>query len=73
MIRNPIIACEVLVVWGEALYFSSLGIAACAAVFSLGTHLAVVFWEEPPYVCPICRAKREMFAEIVMELDLRST
>ncbi len=33
----------------------------------------VVFREEPPYVCPICRAKREMFAEIVMELDLRST
>ena len=33
----------------------------------------VVFREEPPYVCPICRAKREMFAEIVMGLDLRST
>jgi ferredoxin-thioredoxin reductase catalytic chain len=24
----------------------------------------VVFREEPPYVCPICRAKREMFEEI---------
>ena len=24
----------------------------------------VVFREEPPYVCPICRAKREMFAEL---------
>jgi ferredoxin-thioredoxin reductase catalytic chain len=24
----------------------------------------VVFREEPPYVCPICRAKREMFAEV---------
>jgi len=24
----------------------------------------VVFREEPPYVCPICKAKREMFAEI---------
>lgn len=33
----------------------------------------VVFREEPPYICPICRAKREMFAEIVMGLDLRST
>ncbi len=33
----------------------------------------VVFREEPPYVCPICRAKREMFAEIVTGLDLRST
>jgi ferredoxin-thioredoxin reductase catalytic chain len=25
----------------------------------------VVFRDEPPYVCPICRAKREMFEEIV--------
>lgn len=24
----------------------------------------VVFREEPPYVCPICKAKREMFAEV---------
>lgn len=24
----------------------------------------VVFREEPPYVCPICRAKRELFAEV---------
>lgn len=24
----------------------------------------VVFREDPPYVCPICKAKREMFAEI---------
>jgi ferredoxin-thioredoxin reductase catalytic subunit len=24
----------------------------------------VVFREEPPYVCPICKAKKEMFAEI---------
>lgn len=24
----------------------------------------VVFRENPPYVCPICKAKREMFAEI---------
>ena len=24
----------------------------------------VVFREEPPYVCPICKAKREMFVEI---------
>jgi rubrerythrin len=24
----------------------------------------VVFREEPPYICPICRAKREFFAEI---------
>jgi rubrerythrin len=33
----------------------------------------VVFREEPPYVCPICRAKREMFAEIDKGLSVRST
>jgi ferredoxin-thioredoxin reductase catalytic subunit len=33
----------------------------------------VVFREEPPYICPICRAKREMFAEIVTGLVLQST
>jgi rubrerythrin len=33
----------------------------------------VVFREEPPYVCPICRAKREMFAEIVKGQELSST
>jgi len=26
----------------------------------------VVFREDPPYVCPICKAKREMFAEITI-------
>jgi len=29
----------------------------------------VVFREEPPYICPICKAKREMFAEIEMHID----
>lgn len=27
----------------------------------------VVFREDPPYVCPICKAKREMFAELEMQ------
>lgn len=27
----------------------------------------VVFREEPPYICPICKAKREMFAQIEMD------
>jgi ferredoxin-thioredoxin reductase catalytic subunit len=31
----------------------------------------VVFREDPPYICPICRAKREMFAEIIVRLDVR--
>jgi len=26
----------------------------------------VVFREDPPYICPICKAKREMFAEITL-------
>ena len=26
----------------------------------------VVFREDPPYICPICKAKKEMFAEIEM-------
>jgi ferredoxin-thioredoxin reductase catalytic subunit len=26
----------------------------------------VVFREDPPYVCPICKAKREMFAELAI-------
>jgi ferredoxin-thioredoxin reductase catalytic chain len=29
----------------------------------------VVFREEPPYICPICKAKREMFAEIKTRTD----
>jgi ferredoxin-thioredoxin reductase catalytic subunit len=29
----------------------------------------VVFREEPPYVCPICKAKREFFAEIKTRID----
>ncbi len=29
----------------------------------------VVFREDPPYVCPICKAKRELFAEIAVHVD----
>jgi len=29
----------------------------------------VVYREDPPYVCPICKAKREMFAEIEVEIE----
>ena len=31
----------------------------------------VCFREEPPYVCPICRAKRELFSEIGMQAGIR--
>ncbi|MEM3597221.1 MAG: ferredoxin-thioredoxin reductase catalytic domain-containing protein [Candidatus Bathyarchaeia archaeon] len=30
----------------------------------------IVYREEPPYICPICKAKREMFAEIRLKIDL---
>ncbi len=29
----------------------------------------VVFREDPPYVCPICKAKKEMFAEIESNIE----
>lgn len=32
----------------------------------------VVFREDPPYICPICKAKREFFAELQMRLDMFS-
>ncbi len=27
----------------------------------------VCFREDPPYVCPICKAKRELFSEVTLE------
>jgi ferredoxin-thioredoxin reductase catalytic chain len=29
----------------------------------------VVFREDPPYICPICKAKREMFTEIESKIE----
>jgi ferredoxin-thioredoxin reductase catalytic chain len=29
----------------------------------------VVYREDPPYICPICKAKREIFAEIRTKID----
>jgi ferredoxin-thioredoxin reductase catalytic subunit len=31
----------------------------------------VVFREDPPYVCPICKARREFFAELEIRVDVR--
>jgi ferredoxin-thioredoxin reductase catalytic chain len=31
----------------------------------------VVFREDPPYICPICKAKREMFAEIESTVEFK--
>jgi len=31
----------------------------------------VVYREDPPYVCPICKAKKEMFAEVEATIDFK--
>jgi ferredoxin-thioredoxin reductase catalytic chain len=31
----------------------------------------VVYREEPPYICPICKAKREIFAEIEAKVEFK--
>jgi ferredoxin-thioredoxin reductase catalytic subunit len=31
----------------------------------------VCFREDPPYVCPVCKAKREMFAELTVGADAK--
>lgn len=47
VIRNPIMAAEIAVIWGEAMYFSSVGIFLYAAVITALGHLMVVYVEEP--------------------------
>jgi protein-S-isoprenylcysteine O-methyltransferase Ste14 len=47
VVRNPIMAAEILVVWAEALYFSSLGIFLYAVFATAAGHLSVVYVEEP--------------------------
>ena len=31
----------------------------------------VVYREDPPYVCPICKAKREMFSEVEAKIEFK--
>lgn len=31
----------------------------------------VVYREDPPYICPICKAKKEMFAEIEAKIEFK--
>jgi len=31
----------------------------------------VCFREDPPYVCPVCKAKREMFAEVALTTEMQ--
>jgi ferredoxin-thioredoxin reductase catalytic chain len=33
----------------------------------------VTFREEPPYICPICKAKKEFFAQIVVKIGIGTT
>lgn len=47
VIRNPIMAGELAVIWGEALYFGALGIALYALLATLAGHLVVRHVEEP--------------------------
>ena len=47
VVRNPIMVGELAVIWGEALFFSSLAILLYAVATTLAAHLAVVYVEEP--------------------------
>jgi len=47
VVRNPIIASELLVIWGEALFVASAGIALYAVAVTVCAHLIVVRVEEP--------------------------
>jgi len=33
----------------------------------------VCFREEPPYICPVCKARRELFAEIAIQAEPRAS
>jgi len=46
-IRNPIMLAELLVIWAEALYLSSVGVMLYAIAISVVAHLLVVHVEEP--------------------------
>ncbi len=47
VIRNPIIAAELMVIWGEAMWFSSLGFIGYAVLMTLYAQWVVVRVEEP--------------------------
>ncbi len=47
VIRNPIIAGELMVIWVVVLYVASLGLLVYAILMSLAGHLVVVYVEEP--------------------------
>jgi protein-S-isoprenylcysteine O-methyltransferase Ste14 len=47
VIRNPIMAAELLVIWGEALYIASWGVTLYAIAISFAAHVMVRRIEEP--------------------------
>jgi protein-S-isoprenylcysteine O-methyltransferase Ste14 len=47
VVRNPLIAADAAVVWGEALFLSSLGVLLYATLFTLYWNYIVVRVEEP--------------------------
>jgi protein-S-isoprenylcysteine O-methyltransferase Ste14 len=47
VVRNPIMAAELLVIWGIALYIASWGVALYAIAISVAAHVMVVYIEEP--------------------------
>ena len=64
VVRNPIIAAEVMVIWGEAFYFSSLGVVGYAVLATFGAHWVVVRVEEPE-LCKPFGAAYESYCERV--------
>ena len=63
IVRNPIMAGELMVIWAEAIYFASLGILIYAVVISIAAHVMVVYIEEPEL--------RERFGESYEEYSRR--
>ncbi len=46
-VRNPIMAAELAVIWGEAIFLANLGVLIYALAISILAHLMVVRVEEP--------------------------
>ncbi len=47
VIRNPIMAGELAVIWGEVMYFAFLGLLIYAVLVTAAAHLLTVYVEEP--------------------------
>lgn len=47
VVRNPIMAAEMAIIWGEALYVACTGIIVYAAAMTVAAHLLVAYVEEP--------------------------